>query len=658
MRLNITRREFHCAALAAGTGFLISPELSADAQPKASFVHPGILHSAVDLERMRDAVRTGRQPIAAGFDKLRQHPASSLTYAHHGFSNEIGRNPNVNFVEFDSDANAAYQCALMAAITGEHGYAEIARTIVLGWSGSLQSVSGADAVLMAGLGPFKLVNAAEILRHLGELNEQAVVRCAAMLQRAILPTILDFAPFANGNWDTAALKTMLAIAVFCDDQALFERALLYYLHGDGDGCLTHYIYENGQCQESGRDQQHTQLGLAHLGDACQIAWNQGWDLYGVEDKRLLKGFEYTAAYNLGEEADFRPDIDRTGKYRHTVISPRSALRPVYEQILAHYHVRCGLPAPSILKAVEQVRPEGAAQGADHTGFGTLLYARTADDPDVAARPLPPAALHALSYGHSIELHWLKPRAPASATLERSGMNAQIDSRNSLYRDTSIVAGQKYTYRISSRIIASFTPAPVSIVTGLPSGWTSTAIGNPALAGSAQFDGKVITICAAGKGLMQPDDEGHFVAVPSSASRLEARFVPQVASQFAAFGIACRSGFAAAAPTLALLVMPAGGDHERPSWCVRLVARDSSGAVKNLSDSPLTAPVITHGRLTKSVWFRLEFKDSMVCAAFSTDGSAWTPAGTSKKLEGCRLGLLAASGIAEVATSVRFEMAIP
>jgi hypothetical protein len=116
----------------------------------------------------------------------------------------------------------------MAAITGEARFAATARTIILGWAGSLQTVSGADAVLMAGLGPFKMINAAEILRATGQLDAPGAERFAAMLLRAILPAILDFAPFANGNWDTAAIKTMLAIAVFCDDRALFERALAYF----------------------------------------------------------------------------------------------------------------------------------------------------------------------------------------------------------------------------------------------------------------------------------------------------------------------------------------------------------------------------------------------------------------------------------------------
>ena len=67
-------------------------------------------------------------------------------------------------IEYDSDANAAYQCALMWAITGERPYAEKSKEIINAWSAKLKSVTGGDAVLMAGLGPFKMVNAAEILR--------------------------------------------------------------------------------------------------------------------------------------------------------------------------------------------------------------------------------------------------------------------------------------------------------------------------------------------------------------------------------------------------------------------------------------------------------------------------------------------------------------
>jgi hypothetical protein len=651
----MTRREFYSLLLAAGAGFFAQPAESADLRSSARFVHPGLLHTVADFERMRKGVQSGRQPIAAGFEKLRQHPLSSSSYAPHSFGEEIGRNPSINFGEFDSDASAAYQCALIAAITGEERHSAVAKAIVLGWSASLQRVSGADAVLMAGLGPFKLINAAEILCYLGHLNVQGTASCAAMLRRAILPAIIDFAPFANGNWDTAAIKTMLAIAVFCDDEALFERALLYYLHGDGDGRLTHYIYDNGQCQESGRDQQHTQLGLAHMGDACQIAWNQGWNLYGAEDNRLLRGFEYTAAYNLGEKVEFLPDIDRTGQYRHSIISPPSSLRPVYEQILAHYHVRCGSPTPAVLRAAERNRPEGAAHGADHTGFGTLLYACIADDPDPAPHAIPPAALHAVAGKDAIELDWLITRNGEPTTLERGRVVEHLNSRSGFWRDRRVVSGQIYSYRFSTPFRTRFTPEPACIVAGLPKGWTSGALGNPSVVGSAQFRGRVVTLCAGGKGLMQPADEGQFAATLEAASRIVVRFIPQIASQYVNFGLTCRGSFGANGPGVALLVVPGTGIGRRRGWHVQLLNRDSSGKVTVLSDHPLSVPTVTYGRLVAPVWFRMEIRELLVEAAFSVDGAGWTSAGQATCPAGSRPGLIAASGIPEVATAIPFEI---
>jgi len=448
---------------------------------------------------------------------------------------------------------------------------------------------------------------------------------------------------------------MMAIAVFCDDEVLLERALLYYLHGDGDGSLAHYIYDNGQCQESGRDQQHTQLGLAHMGDACQIAWNQGWDLYGANGNSLLRGFEYTAAYNLGEKVEFRPDIDRTGQYRHNVISPPSSLRPIYEQIFAHYRVRRGLPAPAVQKAVEKIRPEGAAQGADHTGFGTLLYACAEGDPDPVPRAVPPAALYAVSRKDAIALDWLRARNAESVVLERDGAGQLIDSRGGSWIDHRVISERRYTYGFSAPAGIRFRPAPVSITAGLPAGWASGALGNPSIAGDVQFKGKVVTLCAAGKGLMQPADEGQFAAAPEATSGIVVRSIPKIASQFVVFGVACRSGFAADAPAVTLLVLPESSSRGRRGWHVRLMARDSSGKMTVLSEHPLTAPVVTYGRLVGPVWFRMESTKSMLEAAFSADGVRWTSLGRALCPLGIRIGLVAASGIPEVATSVRFEM---
>jgi hypothetical protein len=268
----------------------------------------------------------------------------------------------------------------MWCITGDEAHARKAVEILDAWSKTLRKMDGHDVQLSAGLNGFKFVSAAELMRYTYPAWKPAeVARCEKMFREVVLPPIQDFATFANGNWDAACMVTMMSIGVFCDDHALFDRAVDYYRHGKGNGRLTHYVInEAGECQESGRDQQHTQLGLGLLAEACEIAWKQGVDLYGESDNRLLKGFEYTARYNLGENVPFTPDMDTTGRYHHKKISieGRGRLRPIFEMVWNHYGVRRGLAAPYTQRAAEKLRPEGAAWTVDHPGFGTLLFTLT------------------------------------------------------------------------------------------------------------------------------------------------------------------------------------------------------------------------------------------------------------------------------------------
>jgi hypothetical protein len=132
---------------------------------KFKFTHPGMLHSAADLDRMKSEVATHVQPTYAGFEVLRDHPQSQADYAMKGPFVSVGRNPTIHSGEMDSDANAAYQLALMGHITEDPGLTMKSIAILDAWSATLQEITGLDAVLCAGLGPFKFLNAAEIVLH-------------------------------------------------------------------------------------------------------------------------------------------------------------------------------------------------------------------------------------------------------------------------------------------------------------------------------------------------------------------------------------------------------------------------------------------------------------------------------------------------------------
>jgi hypothetical protein len=367
------------AADAGGRDGPPAADLAGDRGALTTFIHPGLLHTREDLDRMKARVASGTQPQLDGYNLFRAHAQSSSTYTVRGGFAEMGRNPDVRKTETEQDANAAYQNALMWAITGNQAHASKAIQILNTWSANLTTISGSDAILAAGIYGFKLVSAAEILRHTGAGWLPAdVARAEGLFRNVYYPVIRDFATFANGNWSLACVMTMMAIGVFSDDRAMFDRAVSWYQNGSDNGSLTHYVINQaGQCQESGRDQAHAQLGLGYLAQSAEIAWNQGMDLYGAVDNRLLRGFEYTASYNLGNDVPFQAYTDTTGKYRHTTISDleRGSFRPIYEMVYNHYRVRRGLACPYTEAVAQRLRPEGAAFQADHPGFGTLLFSR-------------------------------------------------------------------------------------------------------------------------------------------------------------------------------------------------------------------------------------------------------------------------------------------
>ncbi len=345
------------------------------------FVHPGILHTAADLDRMKTNVAAGQEPWKSGFEKLKASKLARFDYKMRGPFAAVGRgdgNPTNHAQEITDDSVAAYQNAILWAITGDDRHARKAIELLNAWASTLKRIDvGRDTILGAGTWGAQFANAAEILRYTypGWKNSDTA-RSKAMLDEVFYPAMKDFATFANGNWDAFCIRGLMAIGVYCDDPAMFKSAVDYYRNGSGNGRLTHYVInEAGQCQESGRDQAHTQLGLGLLCEACQISWNQGLDLYADEENRLLKGFEYTAKYNLGDEVPFNPFVDTTGKYRYQVISVkmRGTLRTIYELPWNHYHQLCGIEMPCTERVLQKIRPEGANFGADSPGYGTLLF---------------------------------------------------------------------------------------------------------------------------------------------------------------------------------------------------------------------------------------------------------------------------------------------
>lgn len=669
MKFALAKSGFAVALL----GLLPATGHAGAAQP---FVHPGILQTRADLERMSNGVKTKDLVILAGFEVFRANKLSQSTYVMKGPGETIGRAPNVNFGQFNDDAAAAYQNALMWRLTGEKAHAGKAKEILNAWASTLQRVTGRDGVLMAGLGPFQMVNAAEVLRYSNAGWTEAEIRqCEQMFTNAIYPEIKDFAPFANGNWDAAAEQTMLAIAVFCNDRAMFERALRYYCDGAGNGSLAHYVInQDGQTQESGRDQQHTQLGLGLLGDCSQVAWNQGLDLYGYADNRLLKGFEYTAKYLLGGDVPFTPMIDRTGKYPWEKISARSAFRPIYEQIFNHYAMRGGIAASFTERVVqEHVRPEGAMSNHDHTGFGTLLYAvfpAKAATPPATAPPAAPGAVIGVGSPQGIRLTWIASVGATNYTIKRSatpGGPYAVIARHvetAAYTDAGVKPGTVNYYVAAARNAAgeSADSWETGISAGPPRPWAAQDVGAVKVKGSTQFDGRTFTLNGAGAGLGGAEDQFQFASQPMSGDgAVMARFVPQMSAVLSTVGVMMRESSASDSPFAALLIAPQNRRNaESAGYLARLQTRAAAGAATGVAaESPrFGRPYSEEGRMLGCCWLRLGRAGNTFTASYSSDGKTWTqlPEITLPLKPDLLAGLAASSTDSRITTTVMFDNA--
>ena len=649
--------------------------ISLNASAASRFVHPGLLHSQDDINRIKKAVTEKEGPIYEGFKILLESPFSKMEYRMQGPVEEWGRAPNINTGQAQNDAKAAYQNALMWAITGKQPHANKSIEILNAWAGKLKKVSGIDGVLASGLQGFQFVNAAELVRYTNSgWTEVEAKRCEASFKNAWLPTIEHYAYFANGNWETAALQTKMAIAVFCDDSELFEEAIRYSVNGCGNGSIPNMIvYSSGQCQETTRAQHYAQLGIGLLTCAAEVAWQQGVDLYGWNNNRILKGYEYIARFGLGEEVPYRHYLDRTGKYgfggrnnHYTEISKisRGDFWPIYERNYQHYAKRRGILAPYSKQVVEMKRPEG--HSSDHVGLGTLSHFRTRIS---LKKPnhLPgiPAGLVARSTSNGISLTWVKSVDPITAVdadsyevyrANQLGGSSRRISNNVIvpnYHDTSVKRGELYFYSVKAKNSVGISLPSVALAAnaGLPNPWLSRDIGDVQKSGFSEFNGERFTLEGEGADINGKRDSFHFAYAPFiGEGTITARIVRPMSSQWTKPGVMMRETLDAGSRHASVLLLP--------HWRGALVARGETGEEtsfqgdRNLSEDH----VIKKNRLSTPYWVRLIRFRNRFTGYMSPDGFHWQELGSIEipMSRNFYVGLPACSQLKKVTTTITYD----
>jgi len=344
----------------------------------APFIHPGILHNRSELDFVRTKVAAREEPWFSAWQTLQQSPRAKLSwipqprpYIFRGAYNS----PDIGATEWKNDAIAAYTQALEYIITGQSAYAEKAIQILNAYANTFKDFEGHDNKLAIGESAFHFLNAAELIRYTyPHWLPEDQKKFEDLVRNRWYPIIKDPVPNNNGNWDAAIIQTKLAMGIFLNDRAIFNEAIAYATTGQTNGNIPHYFMPSGECQESGRDQGHTQMGLGFLGCACEVAWKQGIDLYALENNRLAVAYEYTAKYNLGNDVPYVPYRSIDGHYNYLTISPkaRGNFSPIYEKVYRHYHDQLGLDMPFTRQVLEKIRPE--KENPTHVPWGTLTFA--------------------------------------------------------------------------------------------------------------------------------------------------------------------------------------------------------------------------------------------------------------------------------------------
>jgi hypothetical protein len=411
-----------CAAGATATG---------SGSAAASFVHPGLLHTQADFDRMAAKVAANASPWIDDLKVLvanRYASATGLPDPQLALYRGNDGTHDENYMILARDIAAAYACALRWKVSGDVDCANKAVRIMNAWATTMTAIGGdSNRFLASGLYGHEFANAAEIMRSYSGWAAADFAAFQNYMRTVFYPVCSSFLADHNGadithywaNWDLCNMAAIMAIGVLCDDHGMFEEAVTYFKTGAGNGAIAQAVYflhdgNLGQWQESGRDQAHNTLGIALMGPICEMAWNQGIDLYGFDNNRFLAGAEYVAKANLIESGTSYHGVpylayNNADNVDQAVLSTVSqgSVRPAWALVSNHYVKRRGLAAPYTQKFAALVAPEGGGgnYGPNSTGFDQLGYGTLTCTRDALVSGLAPSGLTARSSAGSVILSW-------------------------------------------------------------------------------------------------------------------------------------------------------------------------------------------------------------------------------------------------------------
>lgn len=437
---------------------------------------------------MATKVAASAAPWTAGFSQV-QSAVSSMTGWNPRATATLVRTSagSSNFSLLANDVGRAYACALYWKVTGSTAHADKALSFMNAWSSTLTGIQGNIDIFLLSLNAYQFANVGEIMRTYSGCTPANLLSFQTMMHTYFYPNARDglygsLTPLTvYSNWQLSCIAALMSIGVLCDDSTMYNDAVNYFKTGTGNGGVRQAVYfihpgYLGQTQESGRDQGHNTLSVGLLGVICEMAWNQGMDLYSYDNNRVLAGCEYVAKGNQYESGTTYPVMPftlykTTNIYQDTFATGSQGLpRNEWSVIYNHYVNRMGLAAPYV-KSFHASRTETTSDN-DLPGFGTLTYAREAYAGNVA-----PSGLTATVTAGVVTLSWWGSAYATSYTVKRSTTPCSgyttlgtVSSGSALtYADTPAAVGTYYY------VVSATTPSGETVASNQVVGITGTQL---------------------------------------------------------------------------------------------------------------------------------------------------------------------------------------
>lgn len=407
----------------AGGAASVDAAMPADGgKPPGAFRHPGAMITAEQIAFLKMHLAAGDAPWSASLKDLQATSYAKPTYKPAGSAPPGGvvtcgyiSSPDVGCTYEKNVARAAFANALVWALTGTKASADGAIRILNDWAAMMkgrstpaaqefQGNTGDDfnGILQSGWQGSTLARAAELLR--GSDGGAAagwaatdIARFQTMLRTAYVPYVengylrpatTDPTRLTGGNWDLSAIDSLIQIAVFLDDAALFDKALALWrrrvpayiylrsdgakpnqIPGDNVSWYTAVTTVDGIAEETCRDLSHIQYGFAALVNAAETALIQGVNLYGEQKARIVAGLALNAGYWLAGSSLPPPCAGAdAANFKSNYIA-----RPTWIVAYNEFADRLKMPLPNVKSVIAQ-NTSPTADDTHHIQWEALTHA--------------------------------------------------------------------------------------------------------------------------------------------------------------------------------------------------------------------------------------------------------------------------------------------